>query len=182
VGVWELRCASINDFAMLVSSDPGDGRSGMFDANGKARDWMHRPAVEFYVEPRKKVQKPHADVSLFRPGALVLNAKAKLALGAFLSKFGQFLELHHGSETLWFYNVTNMVSCVDAERSEKRRSGAIAMEAFDGTNVPAEAAVFKDPLMAQIRIYVNDAGKALIEKIASEAGLTGIECGLPQRF
>ena len=46
----------------------------------------------------------------------------------------------------------------------------------------AEAAVFKDPLMAQIRIYVNDAGKALIEKIASEAGLTGIECGPPQRF
>jgi hypothetical protein len=182
VGVWELRCASINDFAMLVSSDPGDGRSGMFDANGKALDWMHRPAVEFYVEPRKKVQKPHADVSLFRPGALVLNAKAKLALGAFLSNFGQLLELHHGSETLWFYNVTNMVSCVDADRSEKRRSGAIAVEAFDGTNVPVDAAVFKDPLMAQIRIYVNDGGKALIEKIAFEAGLTGIECGLPQRF
>lgn len=84
MGVWELRCASINDFAMLVGSDRGDGRLGMFDANGTARDGMHRPAVEFDVEPRKKVQKPHADVSLFRPGVLVLNAKAKLALRAFL--------------------------------------------------------------------------------------------------
>jgi hypothetical protein len=81
VGVWELRCASVNDFAMLVSTDRADGRSGMFDADGTARDWMHRPAVEFYVEPRKKVQKPRADVSLFRPGALVLNAKV-LAINA----------------------------------------------------------------------------------------------------
>jgi len=39
--------------------------------------------------------------------------------------------------------------------------------------------VFKDPLMAQIRIQVNDSGKALIEKITFEAGLTGLECSLP---
>lgn len=40
--------------------------------------------------------------------------------------------LHRGGETLWFYNATNLVHCINVERSEKRCSGAIAMEAFAG--------------------------------------------------
>ena len=115
-------------------------------------------------------------------GALVLDAKAKLALGSFLSKFGQLLELHHGGETLWFYNVTNIVKCVDEAKSEHDENGMITAEAFDESNVPKGAAVFKDPKMGIIRIYVNDAGRAEIERLSSEAGLTGIECGTPQAF
>ena len=58
----------------------------------------------------------------------------------------------------------------------------ITAEAFDESKAPKEAAVFKDPAMAAIRIYVNDAGRAEIERLASDAGLTGIECGAPQAF
>jgi hypothetical protein len=36
--------------------------------------------------------------------------------------------------------------------------------------------------MAAVRIYVNDAGRREIERIVADAGLTGIECGPPQRF
>ncbi len=182
MAIWELRCASVNDYAALASSDREDSLTGLFNADGKPQDWMHRPAVQFIDDPRTKKPKPRANVIAFVPGALVLDAKARLALGAFLSKFGQLLALHCGGETLFFFNVTNIVPCVDAERSEKRRSGAIAMEAFNESRVPSEPAIFKDPLMAPIRIYVNDAGRAEIERIAAHAGLTGIECGPPQRF
>jgi hypothetical protein len=112
----------------------------------------------------------------------VLSERARVVLAPFLSRFGQLLELHCPEESLTFYNVTNLVDCIDTERSEKRRSGAIAMEAFDESNVPIEPAVFKDPRMAAVRIYVNDGGRAEIERIVAAERLTGIECGVPQRF
>ena len=177
--IWELRCAKINSFASLVAIDDADFRAGLFAADGSVQDWTHRPAVEFFVEPRKKKQPPRANVIFMKHGALVLDAKVKLALGTFLSKFGQLLELHLGGKTLWFYNVTNVVSCLDAEKSERDETGMIMAESFDESNAPA---VFKDPTMAVIRIYVNDAGRAEIERLASDAELTGIECGSPQRF
>ena len=180
--IWELRCAKVNSFAPLVAVDRADSRAGMFATKGAVQDWKHRPAVAFFVEPKKKTQKPRANVIYMKHGALVLDAKAKLALGAFLSKFGQLLELHLGGETLWFYNVTNMVACVDVEKSERDETGMITAEAFDEAKVPRDAAVFKDPVMAPIRIYVNGAGRTEIERIVSDAGLTGIECGSPQRF
>ena len=182
MAIWELRCGSVNDFAMLANVDRQDALAGLFDADGKEQDWMHRPAVEFVAEPRKKKQKPRADVIAFVPGAMVLNEKADKALGPFLSQFGQMLELHCAGETLYFYNATNMIDYVDAGKSERRRSGSIAMEAFFEDSVPEEPAVFKDPLMAPIRIYVNDAEKAEVERIVADARLTGIECGPPQRF
>ena len=180
--IHELRCAKINSFASLVAVDRADSRAGMFATKGAVQDWTHRPAVEFFVEPRKKTQPPRANVIHMKLGALVLDAKAKLALGSFLSKFGQLLELHHGGETLWFYNVTNMVPCVDAAKSKKDENGMITAEVLDESEAPKEAAVFKDPTMAAIRIYVNDAGRDEIERLASDAGLTGIECGAPQAF
>ena len=182
MAVWELRCGSVNDFAMLANVDDQDGDAGLFEARGEPKDWMHRPAVESIVDCKRKKQKPRADVIAFVPGAPVLNEKADKALGPLLSRFGQMLELHCAGETLRFYNVTNLLDCVDAEKSERRRSGSLAMEAFFDANLPREPAVFKDPLMATIRIYVNDAAKAEIERIVSGAGLTGIECGPPQRF
>jgi hypothetical protein len=117
----------VNDFAMLASVDWEDARAGLFDADGKLQDWMHRPAVEFTVDPRKKKPKARADVSAFVPGALVLNEKANVALGPFLSQFGQLLELHCGGEILYFFNATTLIDCVDLKHSEKRRSGSIAM-------------------------------------------------------
>lgn len=178
----ELRCANINDFAPLVGLDDADYEAELFAVDGSAKDWTHRPAVEFVAEPRKKKQRPRANVIFMKHGALVLDAKAKLALGSFLSTFGQLLELHLGGDTLWFYNVTNMIDCLDKERSEWEQGGMIVKEAFHDDRVPKEAAVFKDPVMGVIRIYVNDAGRSEIERIAADAGLTGIECGAPKPF
>ncbi|MFC5439842.1 hypothetical protein [Rhodanobacter ginsenosidimutans] len=179
MAIWELRCATPNDFAMLTPVDRDDLEEDVFDTTGTPKQWLDRPRVTYHVEKRRKVQKPQANVGLLIPGALVLDEKAWAALGGFLLRSGQLLELDCDGEPRWFYNVTRMVACVDTARSETFEDGGIAHEAFDESAVPAEPLVFKDPHTAPVRMYVNDAGKALIERMTAEAGLTGIECGEP---
>jgi len=43
---------------------------------------------------------------------------------------------------------------------------------IDESKVSKKAAVFKDPKMGVIRIYVNDAARAEIGRLVSDAGLT----------
>lgn len=179
--IWELRCAAINDHAMVVPVHPSDVSAGRFRVDGRPLTWNQRPMVGFADSTRKRDKRPPADVSAMVPGVLVLNRCARDVLGPFLSKFGQLLELEaeSGATILYFFNVTHLVHCVDVERSEKNELGRIRLEAFDVSNVPMEPAVFKDPATARSRIYINDAGKAMIEAMAAAAGLTGIECGQP---
>ena len=179
MAIWELRCGSVNDFASIVSRDYDNIEDELFDTDGGPKDWKDRPLVGWAVDKRKKTQKPRADISLLLPGALVLNDRAKEALGPFLSKFGQLLELDCEGEPRWFFNATNLVACVDEAASEKFDDGGIMLEAFDESKAPKEASVFKDPLTAPVRIYVNEAVKRTIEKLAKDAGLTGIECAKP---
>ena len=187
--IWELRYASVNDYAMVVALDDCDLDADLFRITGQPMHWGKVPRVGFADSSRKKHKRPPADVSYMAPAALVLSTRAYAVLGSFLSKFGQFLELesetgldprdfYNEAEpgTRYFYNVTHLVPCVDVERSERDDLGRIVMEAIDLANVPVEATVFKDPATARMRIYVNDAGKAIIDALGASAGLTGITC------
>lgn len=173
--VWELKCGSVNDFAPLVFSNDEDVESGMFDASGAPLVWSKRPQVEVFVEPGKKKPKPLADVSALTPGALVVNDKTKIALEAFLSRFGQFLEMDLAGESRWFYNVTNVISCIDEARSVKRPSGSIIREEFFADKVPVIESIFKDPLTAAASIYVNSAGKIALEMIIMKESIVGMD-------
>lgn len=177
--IWELRCASAHDYAMVVSLSVDDMHERLFDADGSSKNWVDRPLVGFADSSRRKHKRSPADVSAMVAGALVLNERAREALGSFLSKFGQLLELdcEGTGEIRYFYNVTNMVSCVNLERSEKSTFGDVKMEVFDESLVPEAPAIFKDPMTADVRIYINDAGKRLMDNLVASAGLTGIECG-----
>ena len=84
------------------------------------------------------------------------------------------MELHHGGETLYLFNCTNMIDCLDETRTV-RDDGLLVIEAIDESKVPSEPAVFKDPKTARMRIYVNDAAKEVIDQWTSEAGITGLE-------
>jgi hypothetical protein len=184
VKVWSLRCGSINDYAPLVFSNERDVVKGLFDVSGAPLTWQKRPKVEVFIEPGKKKPKPRADISALTPGALALNERAKEILDAFLSQFGEFLEMDCNGERCWFYNVTNLVSCIDQTRSEKKASGVISKEIFLEERVPIDASVFKDPLTAAASLYVNEHGKSVIEKLIASAGLTGaafVEPGPPPR-
>lgn len=180
--VFELRCASINDFSTLVKSHRVDALAGMFKADGLLEHWKHRPAVEFFVEKRLKKQKPRADISFFVPGALVLNKKAHAALSHYLKRFGQLLELQHDDEILYFYNVTNLIDCIDLEHSEQLDGGGIVKETFKQAAIPGGPAIFKDPLTASARIYINEAGKEFFDRLIAQWEITGVECGVPEPF
>jgi hypothetical protein len=186
MNVWELRCANINDYSMVVPASELDLLNGVFDIDGKPLDWKFIPIVKYADSrsKRKKAPRPVADVATFGPGTFVLSPKAQDALGAFLGQFGQLLDVQTegGAEFRKLYNVTNIVKCVDLERSEKSESGGIRSEVFYDINVPRTAAIFKDPATATTRIYTNDAGKEFIENAVKHAALTGIECGVPERF
>ncbi|WP_395120715.1 hypothetical protein ACFCQI_06950 [Rhodanobacter sp. FW102-FHT14D06] len=184
VKVWELKSGSVNDFAPLVFASDRDIESGMFDASGASLSWSEKPRVEIFVEPGKKEPKPLADISALTPGALVMNDKAKAALAPFLSRFGQFLEMDCAGEPRWFYNVTNLISCIDEARSAKRPSGSLVREEFFDDKIPVDAAVFKDPLTAAAVLYVNEAGKAALEAIVTDAAIVGLaiaELGPPPK-
>jgi hypothetical protein len=73
----------------------------------------------------------------------------------------------------WFYNVTNVIDCIDEANSVKRASGIISKEAFVPANLPREAALFKDPRTARTRIYANDAAKTALEELMTHAAITG---------
>lgn len=184
VKVWELKSGSVNDYAPLVFISDKDVESGMFETSGVSLSWSRKPKVEVFVEPGKKKPKPLADVSALTPGALVMNDKAKMALAPFLSRFGQFLEMDCAGESRWFYNVTNLIPCIDEARSVKRPRGSIVKEEFIEDRVPVDAAVFKDPLTAAAVLYVNEAGKAALEAIITEAAIVGMafaELGPPPK-
>lgn len=179
--VWELKAGSVNDYAPLVFSSESDAASGMFDVSGELLTWGKTPKVEVFVEAGKKNPKPVADVSALTPGALAMNSKTKSALEPFLGKFGQFIEMDCEGEARWFYNVTNVVSCIDEANSAKRPSGSISKEAFFEAKVPAGAVVFKDPLTAPASLYVTEAGKTRLEGLVAHAGITGLAFVEPGR-
>lgn len=184
VKVWELKSGSVNDYAPLVFASDKDVESGMFDTSGATLSWAKRPKVEVLIEPGKKKPKPLADVSALTPGALVMNNKAKVALEPFLSRFGHFLEMDCSGEPRWFYNVTNLIPCIDEAHSARRPSGSIVKEEFFENRLPVGAAVFKDPLTAAAVLYVNEAGKAALEAIITDAAIVGIafvELGPPPK-
>ena len=98
----------------------------------------------------------------YRPvssGSLVFGDKGRAALGPFLLQFGQLLKLEVDGAPYWLFNVTQLVACIDRARSEQRAGGTIGKEAFVESALPIVPAVFKDPITARARIYVDDGGK-----------------------
>lgn len=180
--VWELRPGAVNDHAPIVTHDVGDLRSGRFDLNGTAKDWPSPPCVEFDVDRRLRKQRPAADVSLFLPGAVVLSQPARIALGGFLSRFGQLLPLDVQGRVRYLYNVTTLVDCLDPERTPRTSSGTLKRLAFHLNKVPGEPCVFKDPVTARLHVFCNDSAKKLLEQWARDAGLTGLEIRKPRAY
>lgn len=173
--IWELRAGPADRVAMLVipEVDQVVGAMKRFGGDGRVLDWPVRPCLQAHVDKRGK-RLPRSDVSPFVPGALVLNAKARDAFGEFLAGFGQLLELDVDGELAYFFNATKLVSCIDRDGSELRPGGVVGREAFVAEAVPSAAAVFKDPATARSRLYVNDAGKHVLETAAAMHGVNGL--------
>jgi len=173
--VWEIKTGLSGQVATLVipEADQVIGSMKRFGGDGALLQWTKPQRLEPLVEKRE-ARKPLGDVSPFLPGALVLSSRACAALRPFLSGFGQLLELDVEGQTHFFFNATNLVDCIDRERSERRPGGVIGKEAFIESAVPAEAAVFKAPATARSRLYANEPGKRALEAAAAQAGIRGL--------
>jgi hypothetical protein len=177
--VWRWNAAS-DAFTTLHPLNDADLLSGVFAADGTPKTWKARPQVKPALEKIAKKQLPLGDISFIMGASVVLNDKAYAALKDFLAPWGQFLDLDlidetgigGGNQALHFYNVTNVIACIDFERSETDGKKVLKPVFLPGA-VPAEAQVFKDPLRKKVDIYVNASAHERLTRIMSEAGLRG---------
>ncbi len=172
--LWELMCGNVNNFSVLVYANPDDAWTGLFKPDGKPKHWQNRPSVQPFIEKRRKKQKPQADIGYFTAGTFMLNEKAYNALSDFLLQFGELLEVNCENEIKYYYNVTNLFSCIDYENSSKIGSSVTKAE-FLQTDIPKDAQIFKDPLTVGSAIYATDVAKAILEKRIADAELTGLD-------
>ena len=176
--IWEITHPRMNEVSPLVrtAEDMQNPHfQKQFGGDGSKLQWLKRPKLTVKVEKGKKKQKqkPRSDVSPFTAPGLVFNDKVRGALGDFLRKFGQVLEIEVDDGVEYYYNVTQVVPCIDEGRSEKYPEGSIAKAVFDESKLPAEPLVFIDPLMRG-SIYVNDSAKAELERLIQQANITGM--------
>lgn len=174
--IWEIATDSIDKASMLVVTE-GDRANlhfwDQFGGDGSPIRWSKPPKLQPFVDKKRSKQKPRADISPFRPGGLALSAKARDALGDFLGQFGQLLEIDVLGQVEYYYNITNVIGCIDHDRSEILPGGFMKRPAFNDSSIPTEAAVFKDATHRS-SIYVNAAAKSELEKRIARSGITGI--------
>ena len=174
--IWEITHPRMNDVAPLVrtAEDMQNPHfQKQFGGDGSQLQWLKRPKLTVKVEKGKKKQKPRSDISPFTAPGLVFNGKVRDALGDFLRKFGQILEIEVDGDVEYYYNVTQVLPCVDASRSEKYPEGSIAKAVFGESKLSTEPVVFIDPLMRG-SIYVNDSAKAELAHLIQRADITGM--------
>jgi hypothetical protein len=185
--VWKWNGAS-NDFTTLLPVRDEDLLSGVFSADGTLKTWAKPPEVRPGIEKHAKDQRPLGDLSFVMGGSVVLNAKAYAALGEFLGAFGQFLQMDlldgtrmaGGKQPLYFYNVTNVITCIDFARSHTEGKKVIEPFFVPGS-VPAGAQVFKDPLRKKADIYLNEPAHVQLTALIEGAGLLGSTMSLVSR-
>ena len=177
--VWNWNGAA-NGFTTLLPMRDEDILTGVFTADGTPKSWASRPRVMPGIERVKKKQHPLGDLSFVAGASVVLNEKAHATLKGFLEPFGQFLELDMVDETgigggdqrLYFYNVTNVIQCIDFDRSETEGKKVIK-PAFAPASIPVSAQVFKDPLRKKMDIYLTAAAHTELMRLIDSGGLRG---------
>jgi len=179
MNVWKWNAAN-NAYTTLLPVNDEDLLMGLFSADGSVKTWPSRPRVKPALEKHAKRQLPLGDLSFIMGGSIVMNTRAHVALGGFLESFGQFLDMElvdptgfaGGSQPLYFYNVTNLVNCIDVEHSHTEGS-KILQPAFLPAAIPPNAQVFKDPLRRKADIYLNQAGHDRLTSLMESAQLRG---------
>ena len=180
MSLWEITTSLLDKAAMLVVADDDESDferskelAKRFDLSGVPLHWSERPELGVFVDKRSKKPKPRADISPFKPGALVLSEKAYQALNDFLAPFGQLLKVDVEGHVEYYYNVTNIISCLDRAKSKIQPFGFVESAVLNEAAIPKTPTIFKDPAI-QTSIYVNDAGKTVLKERLAKHGVSGM--------
>jgi hypothetical protein len=179
--VWEITNKWMNDVA-AVGPDPRSefdpDLSVAFwkqfegDSVGSPLQWSQRPKLIICKESNASKQLPRADISPFTAPGLVVNEKARHVLGDILAPFGQFLEIEVAGQTEYYYNVINVIECLDREHSEM--PGAyVEVPVFHEHLVPEPLTIFVEPTMFG-RIFVNEGAKTQLDERIAANQLVGM--------
>lgn len=119
-------------------------------------------------------KKPIADISGM-VGLPLFSAHAYDATRGVLEKCGQFLPFRCGRETLWGFNVTKIVDCLDEEKSTvtRFRTGRvmdISRYTFKPMIADLGVCVFGIPQLGGSRYYATEGMKRFFE----DEGITGM--------
>jgi hypothetical protein len=179
--VWEITNKWMNDVA-AVGPDPRsefdpDNNVAFWkqfegDSVGSALQWSHRPKLIICKESDRAKPLPRADISPFTAPGLVINEKARHALGDILGLFGQILEIEVAGQTEYYYNVINVIACLDREHAQT--SGAyVEVPVFHKHLVPESLTIFVEPTMFG-RIFVNEGAKTQLDERIAANQLVGM--------
>ncbi len=181
MNIWKFNSA-LNGYTAFLQMIGQSDDEDIFLTDGTPVNWPGRRKIHPHVEKNKKKQMPLADLSYISPGTILLNRKAYDALKDFLSPFGQLLEVEcmneggllgdKASEIYYFYNVTNIIACIDFEKSEKI-GHKIIKEAFFTDRIPTDVQIFRDPVRLRTQIYLSELAKEQFVKLIAGAGLVG---------
>jgi hypothetical protein len=183
MAIWKFNSVS-NDYTYFLEMPEQIKLENIFLTDGTPKDWRTPPKLRPHVEKNKKKQMPLADLSYISPGTILLNSKAYQALKDFLLPFGELLEvecMNEGgllgdkvSETYYFYNVTNIIPCIDLENSEKL-GNKIIKDAYFPDRIPNDVQIYRDPQRLRVQIYLSEAAKDQFTRLIAENKLTGGE-------
>lgn len=182
MSVWEITNSLTNTAACVgpsleVQFDPDLSESfwRQFDNKtpGCPLSWKGRPRLTVLPKEGRRKLPPRADISPFTASGLVVNEKVRSFLGGLLAQFGQLLEIDVDGNTEYYYNVTNVVACLDREKSQF--DGPYVEEpVFVERLVPSAPSIFVEPAIHG-RIFVNDAAKLAMEERITANKISGMD-------
>jgi hypothetical protein len=177
--VWEITNKWANDVAGVTHADDIEFDPvgsvefwRQFEGFGSSLLWNCRPRLATIEFEGRRKRRPRADVSPFTSPGLVVNAKVRGALGEFLSQFGQLLEVDVDGQVEYYYNVTNVLECLDRERSEKE-GYYVERPVFHEGLIADTPVIFVEPELPG-RIFVNDSAKGILDNGIAESGIIGM--------
>ena len=145
----------------------------------KTMDWEHELASDFNGEVKATkwtpttvktlYKKRHSDFPSLIIGKPIIRGNVRTILEPRIFREIEFLPLMHEELELYVVNVTNVLDCVDWDRSDIRTysDGSWAdfnKLAFDFSKIPVDTYMFKIKETATVEVFVTDLFKQVVEE------------------
>ncbi|PRA01672.1 MULTISPECIES: imm11 family protein [unclassified Paenibacillus] len=142
-------------------------------------DWDHELASDFNGEAKAKIWTPTKVKTLYKKkysdfprliiGKPIMKGNVKKVFEAHISREVELLPLIHDELELYVVNITNVLDCVDWNRSDVRRYSdgdwaGFNKLVFDFSKIPSDTYMFKIKETALVKVYVTDLFKTIVEK------------------
>ncbi|WP_059042048.1 imm11 family protein [Paenibacillus rubinfantis] len=149
--------------SMVLTSNNDETHPISSDFDGKPKIDLWSPTK---VETVSK--KNFHDFPIYLSSKPVVSARVKKVIEPFVKDEVEFLPLLHEEINLYMINVTNVLDCVDWERSDVQtyKDGSLAgfnKLVFDFTKIPEGTYIFKFKERASTLVFVTELFKNLVE-------------------